>query len=168
MTAIKDREKTRLELLERLDSAKGQVERNSLGQFATPPSLASEIVSYAVSLLSPNSMIRFLEPGFGTGPFYSALLHQVPGSRIEAAVGYEIDPHYGDPAKELWMGAGLRLHVADFTSAEPPKTEATKYNLVACNPPYVRHHHLSQTQKRELQAAVTRHLSRKLDGLSGL
>ncbi len=164
----KDREKARLELQVWLDAARGQAERNCLGQFATPPRLASEIVSYAVSLLPPNSKIRFLEPGFGTGPFYSALLQQVPGSRIEAAVGYEIDPHYGDPAKELWKGSELRLCIADFTKAEPPRAEEGKYNLVVCNPPYVRHHHLSQTQKRELQAAVTRSLNRRMDGLSGL
>ncbi len=168
MTTLKDREKSRLELQERLDAAKRQVERNSLGQFATLLSMAYEIVSYAVSLLPPNSKIRFLEPGFGTGPFYSALLQQVPGSRIEAAVGYEIDPYYGDPAKGLWKGAGLRLYLTDFTSEEPPKTEEAKYNLVVCNPPYVRHHHLSQTQKQELQTAVTRYLNRKMDGLGGL
>ena len=168
MNNIKDREKARLELQERLDAAKRQAERNCLGQFATPLSLAYEIVAYGVSLLPPNSKIRFLEPGFGTGPFYSALLHQVPGSRIEAAVGHEIDPHYGNPAKGLWKGAGLRLYLTDFTMEEPPNTEEAKYNLVVCNPPYVRHHHLSQTQKRELQAAVTRYLNRKMDGLGGL
>lgn len=145
-----------------------EAERNRLGQFATPPKLASEIVSYAVSLLSPRLKIRFLEPGFGTGPFYSALLQQVPVSRIEAAMGYEIDPHYGNPAKALWEGTRLRLSVADFTKAKPPMTEAAKYNLVVCNPPYVRHHYLSQTQKRELQAAVVRALNFAMNGLSGL
>ena len=168
MTTIEEREKTRRELQERLDAAMTEAERNRLGQFATPPKLADEIVSYAVSLLPPRSKLRFLEPGFGTGPFYSALLQQVPASRLEAAAGYEIDPHYGDAAKELWKGAGLRLCVADFTKAEPPKSETAKYNLVVCNPPYVRHHHLSQAQKRELQAAVARYLNFKMNGLSGL
>jgi len=168
MTVIEEREKTRLKLQERLDAAMTEAERNRLGQFATPPKLASEIVSYAVSLLPPRSKIRFLEPGFGTGPFYSALLQQVPTSRVEAATGYEVDPHYGASAKELWEGTRLWLYVADFTQAEPPKTEAAKYHLVVCNPPYVRHHHLSQTQKRELQAAVTRSLNFEMNGLSGL
>jgi hypothetical protein len=31
--------------------------------------------------------------------------------------------------------------------AEPPKVESEKFNLVVCNPPYIRHHHLSQTQR---------------------
>jgi methylase of polypeptide subunit release factors len=168
VTVIEEREKARLKLQERLDATLTEAERNRLGQFATPPKLASEIVSHAVSLLPPRSKIRFLEPGFGTGPFYSALLQQVPASRLEAATGYEVDPHYGTSAKELWEGTGLRLSIADFTKAEPPEAEAAKYNLVVCNPPYVRHHHLSQTQKRELQAAVARSLNFEMNGLSGL
>lgn len=162
------RETARLELLERLDSGKTQAERNRLGQFATPSELASEIISYADSLLPRRSKINFLEPGFGTGPFYSALLRHVPPSLIESASGYELDSHYAEPAKSFWKSTGLRLHISSFTEAEPPKTEAAKYNLIVCNPPYVRHHHLSQTQKRELQAAVARHLDFEMNGLSGL
>src|SRR5438094_9437752 len=101
MTAIEEREKTRCELQERLDAAMTEAERNRLGQFATPPKLADEIVSYAVSLLPPRSKLRFLEPGFGTGPCYSALLQQVPATRIKAASGYELDAHYGGAEMEL-------------------------------------------------------------------
>ncbi|MBI4527198.1 MAG: Eco57I restriction-modification methylase domain-containing protein [Deltaproteobacteria bacterium] len=161
-------EKSRLDLQARFDAGKTQAERNRLGQFATPSQLASEIIAYALSLLSSRPQIRFLEPGFGTGPFYSALLRQVTASRIEIAVGYEIDPYYADPAQGLWRGTGLRLHMEDFTKAEPPKSEAARYDLIACNPPYVRHHHLSQTQKRELQAALARYLNFEMNGLSGL
>jgi hypothetical protein len=82
-------EQGRLDLLNRLDAAKGQAERNRLGQFATPPSLAAEIVECAGFLLPPDSRIRFLEPGFGTGAFYSALLRTVAKSRIAQATGYE-------------------------------------------------------------------------------
>jgi len=168
MESLEERENARFELQERLDDAKVQAERNRLGQFSTPPQLASDIVAYAVSLLSPRLKIRFLEPGFGTGPFYSALLRQVPPSRIEAATGYEIDRHYAESAEHLWKGTRLRLCLADFTTTEPPKAEATKYNLVVCNPPYVRHHHLSQIQKRELQRSIARYLNFEMNGLGGL
>jgi len=166
MRTMDARETARLELQERLDTAKTQAERNRLGQFATPPELASEIISYADSLLPQRLKIRFLEPGFGTGPFYSALQRHVPPSRIEAAAGYEIDAHYAEPATTFWKSTGLRLHIGSFTEAEPPRTDAAKYNLIVCNPPYVRHHHLSQTQKRELQAAVARYLDFEMNGLA--
>jgi len=168
MAAIEKLEKARLQLQQRLDATKTQADKNRLGQFSTPPELASEIVACALSLLPPGSKIRFLEPGFGTGPFYSALLDQVPASRIEEATGYEIDLSYAEAANSVWKGTSLRLHMDDFSKAEPPKGEAGKYNLVVCNPPYVRHHHLSHTQKRELQAAVAGYCRTKMNGLSGL
>jgi adenine-specific DNA-methyltransferase len=95
MVTMEEREKVRFKLQERIDAVKTQAERNRFGQFSTPPNLASDIVAYAISLLPSQSKIRFLEPGFGTGPFYSALLRQVPSSRIEFSVGYEIDPRMG-------------------------------------------------------------------------
>lgn len=165
---MKNREEARIELQNELDIAKTQSQRNKLGQFATPSSLAGEIISYAVGLLSAQSEIRFLEPGFGTGPFFSALLRKVPASRIKVAVGYEIDPHYARPAEELWEGTRLLLHIDDFTKADPPKDEPDKYNLVVCNPPYVRHHHLTPANKRALQGTVKRLLGFELNGLSGL
>jgi hypothetical protein len=51
-------------------------------------------VEYAKNLLPQNQQIRFLDPAFGTGSFYSALLQLFPRSQIVTAVGYEIDSHY--------------------------------------------------------------------------
>jgi adenine-specific DNA-methyltransferase len=161
-------EETRLEILGQVNSIKTKAQRNRLGQFGTPPALASEIIGLALSFLPAHQKIRFLEPGFGTGAFYSALLHQIPATRLETATGYEIDTDYAESAKRLWGKTGLTLHIADFVKTEPPQTEIAKYNLLACNPPYVRHHHLSQSQKLELQHAVRHHFNFELNGLSGL
>jgi adenine-specific DNA-methyltransferase len=168
VNVIAEREKARQELLEHLRAEKDQALRNKLGQFATPASLASDIVRHALSLLGQDRRIRFLEPGFGTGAFYSALLQSVPAPRIEAATGYEIDARYVESIAPLWNGTGLQLHQADFTKAEPPEMEAGKYDFVVCNPPYVRHHHLDSSQKQELQAIVSQRLKFQMNGLSGL
>jgi len=165
---IEEREKARQELQEHLRAEKDQALRNKLGQFATPASLASDIVRHALSLLGEDRTIRFLEPGFGTGAFYSALLQSVPASHIKVATGYEIDAQYVERSTRLWEGTGLCLHHADFTKAEPPEMEAGKYDLVVCNPPYVRHHHLGSSQKQELQAIVSQRLKFQMNGLSGL
>ena len=79
----------------KLDSSKTQAERNKLGQFATPTVLATDIIEYAKTLLSTAQQIRFLEPAFGTGAFYSALLRVFPQSQIARTRGYEIDPTMG-------------------------------------------------------------------------
>jgi predicted RNA methylase len=77
-----------------LESLKTQTERNKLGQFATPNVLATDILEYAKTLLPTSQQIRFLDPAFGTGAFYSALLRVFPSLRITKAWGYEIDPHH--------------------------------------------------------------------------
>ena len=59
-------ESRRLQLQDSLDSAKTQAERNRLGQFATPAPLATDILAYAKSLVSPAIGVRFLDPAFGT------------------------------------------------------------------------------------------------------
>jgi len=168
VNVIEERETTRQGLLAQLRATKDQASRNKLGQFATPAGLAFDIVRHALALLGPDRRIRFLEPGFGTGSFYSALLRSVPASRIAVATGYEIDAHYVEQITPLWEGTGLRLCHADFTQAEPPEIEADQYDLVACNPPYVRHHHLDSSQKKELQAIVSQRLRFEMNGLSGL
>jgi len=165
---MEKREKSRVEAQERLIAFKTQEERNRLGQFATPPKLASQIVKYVLSLVPAESDIHFLEPGFGTGSFYSALLRSAPSSRIKKAVGYETDRDYVKAAKIIWKGTLLRLFHKDFTKAGPPKSEAARYDIVICNPPYVRHHHLTQRKKRELQAMVARRINFHMNGLGGL
>lgn len=168
MIDIKELEIKRLSLQKQVDGTKKQTARNKLGQFSTPPILASEVVNCALQLLPKDAKIRFLEPGFGMGTFYSALLSCKPSDRPVTAAGYELDASYAVPAQQLWQNTGLNLAQGDFTVTEPPKKEADKFNLVVCNPPYVRHQHLSQTQKQELQAAVARHLNFEMNGLSGL
>jgi adenine-specific DNA-methyltransferase len=102
-------EASRLKVQQHLDSSKTQSERNKLGQFATPSALAIEILEYARTILPSCQKIRFLDPAFGTGSFYSALLKTFPRSRIEFAIGYEIDKHFAERAAELWRDEPLQL-----------------------------------------------------------
>ncbi len=161
-------ERRRLEVQHQLDSLKTQAERNKLGQFATPTVLATDILEYAKTLLPTSQQIRFLDPAFGTGAFYSALLRVFPPSRIARTRGYEIDPHYGKGTVKLWANTPLTLNITDFTKATPPASDESKANLLICNPPYVRHHHLSVEEKSRLQSLTRRVIGIKLNGLSGL
>lgn len=147
-------EDRRLTLQTELDSNKTQTERNKFGQFATPTRLAQEILAYGLSLLPGNKAIRFLDPAIGTGSFYSALRATHGQRPVTWARGFEIDPHYGEPAQEFWKTTSLDLTLADFTRQEPPAHDETKSNLLICNPPYVRHHHIGSTDKRRLQNAA--------------
>jgi adenine-specific DNA-methyltransferase len=168
MDALHLLEARRLEQQTELDSAKSKFERNQLGQFATPSLLATSILEQAKRFLPGDKPIRFLDPAIGTGAFYSALLRVFPSDQIAAARGYEIDPHYGEAARLLWRDRCDEIVIGDFTQALPPEQDNNKFNLVICNPPYVRHHHLSAEDKKRLQAQTAQIIRTKLSGLSGL
>ena len=168
MNAIQLTEQTRIQRQNQLDAKKTQNERNKLGQFATPTELAVEIIEYSKKLLSQNKKIKFLDPAFGTGAFYSALLQLFSQSKIESAVGYEIDSHYGNEAISLWKNTPLKINISDFTKALPPKNQEEKANLIICNPPYVRHHHLKRSDKLKLQNKSLKIAGIKLSQLASL
>ncbi len=157
-------ESDRIVIQDSLDAAKTQNERNKLGQFATPPTLAREILTHAKGLAADHPKIRFLDPAIGTGSFYSALRQVFTSNEVTAAVGYEIDRHYGQPAIELWKDSRLDLRIADFTSVDPDD----EYNLIICNPPYVRHHHLTNQEKNRLRDRSRVASGCRLSGLAGL
>lgn len=161
-------ERERLGIQSLLDAAKTRAERNQLGQFATPTELASEMLSYAQGLIDSEQPIRFLDPAFGTGAFYSALLKTFGPSQITQAQGYELDPHFAQPAAQLWADTPLALTITDFTRLSPPTQEIDRANLLICNPPYVRHHHLAVEEKARLQHLTRARLGIRLSGLAGL
>jgi adenine-specific DNA-methyltransferase len=167
MDALSAIEARRVILQDGLDGRKTQKERNRLGQFATPTLLASDMLAHARTLVPGDAAVRFLDPAIGTGSFYSALLRNFPTERIKAAVGVEIDPHYGNPARELWLDSGLEIELDDFTTMKPP-VAAKRFNLIICNPPYVRHHHMGLDEKGRLQAATTATSGIRMAGLAGL
>lgn len=157
-------EAARIKLQAELDGGKTQAERNRLGQFATPTALALDILTYAANLIPASQKIRFLDPAVGTGSFFSAFRKVFSENQIAGAVGFEIDPHYGNPSSHLWRGTDFTIKLADFTTQEPDG----HFNLVICNPPYVRHHHLQNDDKVRLRARTSQASGMKISGLAGL
>ena len=147
-----------------LDAEKTIEERRRLGQFSTPFELAKEIIAYSLTLLDKDENINFLDPAFGTGAFYSALLNLCKKERINSAIGIEIDSHYALPAMELWQDSGLEMRISDFT-----KTDLNnECNLLICNPPYVRHHLLNSDDKQRIKEKTRKMTGVNLSGLAGL
>lgn len=158
------KEQVRIQLQYYLDEYKNSEERKRLGQYATPPELAQDIISYSLSLLPTSKKIKFLDPAIGTGSFYSALLMHVADRKIETAVGYEIDEYYGIPTKKLWEDKGLKIEIKDFTEECPDE----KYNFLICNPPYVRHQLISREKKLQLNENSRKLTNVSMSGLTGL
>ena len=161
-------EQRRCDLQAELDGHKTQSERNKLGQFGTPTQLARDVLRFGLSLLPKGEGVRFLDPAIGTGSFYSALLSTRQHRPVDWACGFEIDPHYGKPAQELWAGEALQIAFGDFTRQASPGTDGERANLLICNPPYVRHHHMTGAEKVRLQGAARAAAHVELSGLAGL
>jgi hypothetical protein len=157
-------EDQRLHEQARLDALKTAAERNKWGQFATPPELARSIALYALAQMG-GTPVRFLDPAVGTGSFFSALCHESSENEIESAVGVELDPLFAKSASALWSSSGLQVVKGDFTEQPVPDQ---RFTLVLTNPPYVRHHHLSVTEKARLKARLGQSLSLDISGLAGL
>ena len=161
-------ESERLKLQARLDIKKSQEERNKLGQFATPPQLAMDIMETSKGLIGASERIRFLDPAFGTGAFYFSFLKCFSDLHLNWARGYEIDPHCGNETVKLWNNTGLDLRITDFTKSEPPSIEPNRANFLICNPPYSRHHHLASDEKLRLQRLTNQMTGIEISQLSGL
>lgn len=161
---LKKSEQSRAAMQEMIDKKKDIEERRRFGQFSTPYELAEEIVSYGLDVLGTDE-ITFLEPCIGSGVFYSALLNAADGNyTIKSAKGIEIDPDYYNCAKCLWGDKGIDIINDDFANVKPDR----KYNFVLTNPPYVRHHYLSQDEKIHLTEAEKKETGIALSGLAGL
>lgn len=153
-------EERRYRIQKTLDAEKTDKERNAMGQFSTPFKLAHEMATYALSL-SSDRIIDFLEPSIGTGVFYSALRQLID---VRNALGFEIDPHYFTPTQDLWRNESIKLINDDFFNQIPHK----EYNLILANPPYSRHHHISNSLKKALQQRILSEYNITLSGLAGL
>jgi adenine-specific DNA-methyltransferase len=164
---MKAQEAERLAEQVRIDSSKTALERNKMGQFATPPTLARQITEYMLSLRN-GEPISFIDPAIGSGSFFSALMHVKNGEHIEQACGIEVDPQFAEVSQRLWSAFGLSVQNADFTLLKPPSAEEDRFNLVLTNPPYVRHHHLDSQNKVRLKDFGTRFLGSEMSGLAGL
>ena len=161
-------EETRVRHQFRLDSLRTAEHRNKFGQHATPTELAEDILRCSETLLPPDEFVRFMDPAFGTGSFYSALERTIPSHRIVRATGYEIDPSFEEIARKLWPETRLEIHLKDFTLVDVPNGTNLKSNLIVCNPPYVRHHHIEREKKAYLQKRVKEKTGISLSGLAGL
>ena len=159
-------ERQRCDAQVQLDDGRSKLERNRLGQFATPNVLAKEIVTYILGLLDDKEPINFLEPALGSGSFYSALLQGVEPERINSAVGFELDSRFVALANELWSEFGLKVIEGDYTKLYRELTP--DYNLILTNPPYVRHHHIDRYTKARLQVEANEVCELSINGLSGL
>lgn len=157
-------ENLRINLQQRYDYSKNIEDRRKLGQFSTPFALANDIITFGLKYIDHNNNIRFFDPAFGTGAFYSALLSNIQLSDIKFSTAIEIDPLLFKIAQDICAFSGIKIINADFTELYHDNL----YNFIICNPPYVRHHLINSLQKKKIKDKTKELTGVTLSGLAGL
>lgn len=130
------------------------------GQFWTPDWVADAMVAYALDGKSDT----LFDPGVGAGAFLRAG-KRLRGSSLKLR-GREIDPAALVAASESGLTAEDMAGVELRDFALHPPTE--KYASIAANPPYVRHHRLTESAKITLHTFARDLIGRSIDGRAGL
>lgn len=133
------------------------------GQFWTPDWIASAMVAYAVS----NGTDHVFDPAVGAGAFFRAArsAESSLGKHLRL-LGCEIDANALNEATS--QGSCQQdlsgVEITDFVLHPPAKT----FQAIVANPPYVRHHRLSPSVKKELKKLSLQIIGKSLDGRAGL
>lgn len=146
-----------------VDASKSKKDRNKMGQFSTPRTLADELLTFAKGNLG-SKQVQFFDPAFGMGSFYTAFVKEF-GANAKA-LGFEVDNDYYSASQKVWSEYNnLTLRQTDFTKETP---ESFGADLIVCNPPYIRHQHIQQQEKQRLQRLSEEIAGQKISGLAGM
>ncbi len=133
------------------------------GQFWTPDWVAEFMVAYVLQ----DQPARLLDPALGEGVFFRAAKRFAESHRVDLILyGRDVDPGIIAQARQSGLNdADLRhVEIRDFV-LDPP---SEKFPAIVANPPYIRHHRLSQSQKAALRDFARTTTGRHIDGRAGL
>ncbi len=130
------------------------------GQFWTPDWVADAMAAYALQ----DGADTLFDPGVGAGALLRAG-RRLRGPKLKLR-GREIDPAAFAAAEQSGLSAkdmaGVQLR--DF-AIDPPNEQ---FRSIVANPPYVRHHRLSESAKVSLHTFARDLIGRPIDGRAGL
>lgn len=131
---------------EQFTALRSAVERRPLGATYTPPTIVSAMLDWAAQHGEPD---RVVDPGTGSGRFLLEAGRRFPRAQL---LGVEVDPVAALIARGNLRAAGFsdraRIELCDYRLFRLPPTDGK--TLFIGNPPYVRHHLLSQESKKWL------------------
>lgn len=138
--------------------------RRESGATYTPPAIVEAMISWAAGVdASPE---RVVDPGIGSGRFISAAADRFPNTKL---VGIDIDPLalLMTRANACVRGYShrLQLELGDYRAVVLPPCQGK--TLYIGNPPYVRHHDISERWKTWF-AATAHRFGFKASKLAGL
>ncbi|HUT99026.1 MAG TPA: N-6 DNA methylase [bacterium] len=134
------------------------------GQFWTPEWVAEAMVSY-VLYERPD---HIFDPAVGSGVFFRAAMTVAKEMALDRLhlIGTEIDPNAIRKAleKDLTEHDVSNVMIRDFVINPPHAT----YRAIVANPPYIRHHRLTNEIKVECKRMCNNSIGKAIDGRAGL
>lgn len=133
------------------------------GQFWTPDWAADFMAAYVLQ----DKPDRLLDPALGGGVFFHAAKRYAATRGFDVALfGRDIDKNILIEAKNSGLSdADLRnVEIRDFVLDPPVET----FPAIIVNPPYIRHHRMTATQKEQLRGFARTATGREIDGRAGL
>ena len=133
------------------------------GQFWTPDWAADFMAAYVLQ----DQPSRLLDPALGEGAFFRAAKRYAHAHAFDLALfGRDIDPEVLGQARMSGLDdRDLRnVELRDFVLDPPPEL----FPAIIANPPYIRHHRLSPTQKASLKEFARHATGRSIDARAGL
>lgn len=120
--------------------------RRSLGQTYTPEPIIKSMIGWALNQPKPS---RVVDPGAGSGRYLLAAAKAFPDAQV---VALEIDPLTALMLSANIQVSGLSeratIRVEDYRRVKLPRVDGP--TLYIGNPPYVRHHEISEKWKKWL------------------
>ena len=131
------------------------------GQFWTPDWVAEAMINYVIE----DSNLIF-DPAFGRGAFYSALQKiKCSGKENVGFYGTDIDSQLVGEARNRYRdNTNISIEQRDFITNPPQKL----FKSIVANPPYIRHHRLSEQIKTISKEISLKALGKPLDGRAGI
>jgi adenine-specific DNA-methyltransferase len=132
------------------------------GQFWTPEWVAKAMVNYVIE----DSNLVF-DPAFGKGAFYLALDDIITKSQTRVNFyGIDIDSQLVQEAKEHFSKSleSCKVELRDFIKNPPNQL----FKSIVANPPYIRHHRLSEQVKMLTKNISINALGKTIDGRAGI
>jgi hypothetical protein len=109
---------------------------------------------------------QILDPALGEGVFFRAAKRYAETHRFKLSLfGRDIDPNIVAQARQTGLTNTDLQHVEirDFV-LDPP---SAKFPSIVANPPYIRHHRLSPSQKKMLRDFARTAIGKYIDGRAG-
>ncbi len=133
-----------------------------IGTYYTPKKIATSVLSMATL----NETTAIFDPCFGHAALLNGAIDVMKGRKIPSPgcnlAGVDVDPEARKYLNSVYRNGGSEHNflIADFLAVRPSVLKGAPFNLIICNPPFVRHHDIPKSKREIAVRALEEHNTR--------